>query len=670
MYHSGTHPQKQLYMGLFGAIAGNPGVAYANEVTLFYSDIDVDLNMSIACLYPSTGLDCTDVETYTTSIHHHPSWFLVNGAPYVGNGEPGATPDIAAGTTIPALPLVAGESVLLRFLSATGETHVPVLQGMHMTIVGEDGVLYSYQDGMTGASFETSREQYSIMMPPLKTKDAIIQPAAGTYAIYDGNGYMTNPSDPNVFEEGDKVGGMLRFLQVTAIGSSDLDVDGVVDPLDMCPDTPAGETVDPDGCSLSQLDSDTDGVMDDVDQCPNTPVGETADPLTGCSPSQLDSDQDGVMDDVDQCPNTPAGETADPLTGCSPSQSDSDQDGVMDDVDQCPNTPTEETADPLTGCSPSQLDEDGDGVVDPLDMCPNTPADEIADGNGCSPSQLDSDADGVMDDLDQCPNTPTDETADPLTGCSPSQTTDTDGDGVVDSLDMCADTPLDETADVNGCSPSQLDSDGDGVTDDLDLCPNTPEGEPVNGSGCSDSENTAPVAVADTFFLTNMTSQSFAAPGVLGNDTDDQPSTMMAVQDTGANRGTAALSSDGSLTYTLEPNSVRVGVVATFGYHVNDGALDSNPAPVSIRQELSIGSATCSSNDDGTCDWTIEGRSTAPKGTIIEVTLSGSGTSVATAEKKGGPGWTIRNVTAPAGSAIDAVAVDQPNATVTGFTVN
>ncbi len=51
------------------------------------------------------------------------------------------------------------------------------------------------------------------MLPPLKTKDAIVvAPADGRYAVYDGNGYMTNPSNPDDFGVADELGGMLRFL--------------------------------------------------------------------------------------------------------------------------------------------------------------------------------------------------------------------------------------------------------------------------------------------------------------------------------------------------------------------------------------------------------------------------------------------------------------------------
>ena len=156
----------------------------------------------------------------------------------------------------------------------------------------------------------------------------------------------------------------------------DSDGDGVNDDLDTCANTPAGDTVDANGCSLP-IDSDNDGVNDDIDQCANTPAGDTVD-ANGCS-LPVDNDSDGVNDDLDQCANTPAGDTVD-ANGCS-LPVDSDNDGVNDDLDQCANTPAGDTVD-ANGCS-LPVDSDNDGVNDDVDICPNTPADKTVDAQGC-----------------------------------------------------------------------------------------------------------------------------------------------------------------------------------------------------------------------------------------------------------------------------------------------
>ena len=184
---------------------------------------------------------------------------------------------------------------------------------------------------------------------------------------------------------------------------ADDDQDGVPNSSDQCPNTPAGSTVDANGCAFGESDSDGDGVSDLLDNCQNTPSGESVD-IYGCSQSQLDDDNDGVMNDGDQCPNTPSGETANAV-GCSQSQLDDDGDGIVNSIDQCPNTPSGETVNAV-GCSQSQLDDDGDGVMNDGDQCPNTPSGETVNAVGCGQSQLDDDGDGVVNSIDQCPNTP------------------------------------------------------------------------------------------------------------------------------------------------------------------------------------------------------------------------------------------------------------------------
>jgi hypothetical protein len=163
-------------------------------------------------------------------------------------------------------------------------------------------------------------------------------------------------------------------------GMTDTDGDGVLNGVDACPNTPANEPVDANGCSESQKDDDGDGVANNVDTCPATPTEEIADG-TGCSESQIDDDNDGVVNSLDLCPNTPAGEAVD-ANGCSESQKDDDGDGVANNVDTCPATPTEEIADG-TGCSESQLDDDMDTVVNSLDKCMATDGDMPVDENGC-----------------------------------------------------------------------------------------------------------------------------------------------------------------------------------------------------------------------------------------------------------------------------------------------
>ncbi len=175
----------------------------------------------------------------------------------------------------------------------------------------------------------------------------------------------------------------------------DSDNDGVPNNADSCPGTPAGQSINSQGCSLSQLDSDNDGASDAVDQCPNTTGGSAN--SVGCAPYQLDTDNDGINDAIDQCPNTSGTPNS---VGCAPYQLDTDNDGVSDAVDQCPNTTATANAD---GCSPSQLDTDNDGVNDAIDQCPATPPSTEVDNLGCALPDNDLDGDGILNDQDAYP---------------------------------------------------------------------------------------------------------------------------------------------------------------------------------------------------------------------------------------------------------------------------
>jgi len=62
----------------------------------------------------------------------------------------------------------------------------------------------------------------------------------------------------------------------------DADDDGVMDEDDLCPDSTAQMgLVDENGCALAQKDTDDDGVTDDIDKCNDTPAGETVN-ANGC----------------------------------------------------------------------------------------------------------------------------------------------------------------------------------------------------------------------------------------------------------------------------------------------------------------------------------------------------------------------------------------------------
>lgn len=158
--------------------------------------------------------------------------------------------------------------------------------------------------------------------------------------------------------------------RIATLRRTDTDRDGVPDYQDECRQTPAGATVDAQGCPS---DADGDGIFDGIDQCPQTVPDSRVDAV-GC-PIVEDTDDDGITDTLDRCPDTVAGAVVD-ANGCA---TDTDNDGVTDGVDQCAETPRGATVD-ATGCP---TDEDDDGVFDGIDQCPDTPAGVNTDDRGC-----------------------------------------------------------------------------------------------------------------------------------------------------------------------------------------------------------------------------------------------------------------------------------------------
>ncbi len=158
LYQSGSHPAKQVQMGLYGALTVGSYPGTSGDVTLLYSEIDPALHDD-----PLTGERAPKA---ATPLGYHPRHYLVNGSVN--------PPALTAGDT--------NQPTVLRFLNAGLDFHVPSLNGSYMSLVAEDGHAYPFP-----------KEQYSANLAAGKTIDALWQPAsASEYVIYDrrGNGMV------------------------------------------------------------------------------------------------------------------------------------------------------------------------------------------------------------------------------------------------------------------------------------------------------------------------------------------------------------------------------------------------------------------------------------------------------------------------------------------------
>ncbi|MBU1418520.1 MAG: hypothetical protein KKI15_08530 [Proteobacteria bacterium] len=170
LIQSGSHPAKQVHMGLYAAlVVGMHGDA-DNEAVLLFSEIDPALHAGAEAATP---------------LNYKPKYFLINGK----SGIPG----YPAPATFGGKP---EQTLHLRFLNAGLMTHVPTLQGPYMQIFAEDGNPYPYP-----------REQYSVLLPAGKTIDALWRPATHKfYPLYDRRLSMTT--------NGRAGGGMAHRLEV------------------------------------------------------------------------------------------------------------------------------------------------------------------------------------------------------------------------------------------------------------------------------------------------------------------------------------------------------------------------------------------------------------------------------------------------------------------------
>ena len=208
LYQSGTHPSKQVQMGLYGAVKAEvgvttpleaypavvgppalPAVTYTQDVILLFSEIDPALHDAVAptdLTVPTFG-----TAAFPSTIDYKPKYFLINGKPYTSDQVP-------LNTIAPAVPAAVGDTILLRVLNAGLENRVAVVQGQTPTLYAEDGNRLPF-----------ALQNNALLLPAGKTLDATFTSTADGYIpIFDRRLGLSNA--------GSVSGGMLAYLQVGA----------------------------------------------------------------------------------------------------------------------------------------------------------------------------------------------------------------------------------------------------------------------------------------------------------------------------------------------------------------------------------------------------------------------------------------------------------------------
>ena len=175
LYQSGTHVQKQVHMGLYGAVvhdapSGSCGaascayddVAYDTDAVLIFSEIDPALHNVIGADGLPDGAQPEPKPANATVNGYRPQFFLINGEPYV-DGSP------------PALTAASGDDVLLRVLNAGLDNRSLQMLGGRFELMAEDG-----------RRTRTARSLYNVLLPAAKSMDLqFSSDTDGLVSLYD-----------------------------------------------------------------------------------------------------------------------------------------------------------------------------------------------------------------------------------------------------------------------------------------------------------------------------------------------------------------------------------------------------------------------------------------------------------------------------------------------------
>jgi len=191
LLQSGTNPAKQVEMGMYLPIVKDTseGSAYADvsydaEVVVIFHEIDPAIHQAIA----AGTYGAVPGATITSSVNREPKYFLMNGVSYPSDG------------LLPIngkMSLLQGERLLIRFLNAGLETHVPQILGLYMSLWAEDGNRYRYAKEAYGFELSAGKTVDSILVSPMNPP--------WEYPLYDARLNLNNA--------GASPGGMLSYVK-------------------------------------------------------------------------------------------------------------------------------------------------------------------------------------------------------------------------------------------------------------------------------------------------------------------------------------------------------------------------------------------------------------------------------------------------------------------------
>lgn len=142
------------------------------------------------------------------------------------------------------------------------------------------------------------------------------------------------------------------------------------------------------------------------------------------------------------------------------------------------------------------------------------------------------------------------------------------------------------------------------------------------------SANDAPVAVAESYSISEDSLLNVTAPGVLGNDTDVDGNPLTAVLVTNVSNGTLTLNANGSFAYL---SNVNFSGTDSFTYKANDGSADSNVVTVTITVNAvndnpdAVNDTATVAEDSGANQINVLANDTDVEGNPLSVTAATNG---------------------------------------------
>ncbi|HYH20204.1 MAG TPA: multicopper oxidase domain-containing protein [Azospirillum sp.] len=185
LYHSGTHQDLQVEMGLVGALVvrprgwstsnrtayGHPDTAYDHEHLLLLTDVDAEIHNAVqdaVAARPSGTLAPVPVDMSKRFANY---WFI-NGRNAPDTLQPAAVPWLPT-QPYNALPRMhAGERVLMRMVNAGLDLHPFHHHGNHARVIARDGGLL---ESAAGHGPDLSESNFTVQSVPGQTADAIFE---------------------------------------------------------------------------------------------------------------------------------------------------------------------------------------------------------------------------------------------------------------------------------------------------------------------------------------------------------------------------------------------------------------------------------------------------------------------------------------------------------------